>query len=33
VLATPVCYTHTAFEMADVADVEATVSVLEAFLT
>jgi endoglucanase len=33
VLATPVRYTHTTFEMADVGDVEATVSLLEAFLT
>jgi endoglucanase len=33
VLATPVRYTHTTFEMADAADVEATVSLLEAFVT
>jgi tetrahedral aminopeptidase len=33
VLSTPVRYTHTTFEMADVGDVEATVSLLEAFLT
>jgi putative aminopeptidase FrvX len=33
VLATPVRYTHTAFELADVGDVDATVAVLESFLT
>jgi len=32
-LATPVRYTHTAFEMADLEDVEATVALLEAFVT
>jgi endoglucanase len=33
VLAPPVRYTHTTFEMADVGDVEATVALLEAFVT
>jgi endoglucanase len=33
VLAPPVRYTHTTFEMADVADVEATVALLEAFVS
>jgi tetrahedral aminopeptidase len=33
VLAAPVRYTHTTFEMADVGDIQATVALLEAFLT